>query len=49
MYLQYIDRQIFYTINKHRIVKDGGGIDPDLKIKAIEVGKFVGLLVYSIV
>jgi hypothetical protein len=35
------DRRTYFTINKHRLVKDGGGIDPDLKINAIEVGESI--------
>jgi len=38
------DRRTYFTIYKHRMVKDGGGIDPDLKVKAIEIGPAESIL-----
>mmetsp|Transcript_6791 Transcript_6791/g.11415 ORF Transcript_6791/g.11415 Transcript_6791/m.11415 type:complete len:923 (-) Transcript_6791:31-2799(-) len=32
------ERNTFYTLNKHRAVRDGGGIEPDVKVPSLQIG-----------
>ena len=38
------ERKLFYTKVKKRVVRDGGGIDPDIKTEAIKVGAAESIL-----